>query len=70
MKSKRVIECEELGLTFENHGGHGVNVYNREGDEVDFFNIGDFSKSSVSVEEFEEAVEDEIKWLKGEYEDD
>ena len=41
---------EGIELTFNWSGGHGINVYDHNGKEVDFYNVGDFSKDSATVE--------------------
>lgn len=37
-------------------GGHGIHVYNANGDELDLFNVGDFSKNDASLEDVKKAV--------------
>lgn len=42
-------------------GGHGIHVYNANGTEVQFFNVGDFSKNDASLEAVKEAMNDYIR---------
>lgn len=51
---------EELELTFAWFGGHGVHVYRDNGDEVEFFSIGDFAQDTVTPDEAIAAMKDKI----------
>ena len=51
----------ERGLCVCWHGGHGVHVYTTEGDEVYFFNVGDFSQSEATLEVVQKAVEEHLQ---------
>lgn len=58
---------QDWALAFVWHGGHGVNVYSTEtGNEIDFFNVGDFAESSASEEDVREGIKDYITYYKAE----
>ena len=46
--AKLVRYDERTELTFAWYGGHGVHVYADTGEEIDFFNAGDFAEDSAS----------------------
>ena len=48
------------GLKFVWAGGHGINIY-RDDEEVDFINVGDFSRNEATKEEVEKGVKDYIE---------
>ena len=48
------------GLKFIWSGGHGINIY-RDDEEVDFINVGDFSRNEATKEEVEEGIKEYIK---------
>ena len=44
------------GLIFAWNGGHGVDIYNFNGDILNHYNTGDFSKDSITFKEFKESI--------------
>jgi len=55
---------EELGVVFAWHGGRGVHIYDAEtGEELDMFNVGDFSKDEATIEEIERGIDRHIRYL-------
>ncbi len=55
---------EELGVVLAWHGGRGVHVYDAEtGEELDMFNVGDFSKDEATIEEVERGIDRHVCYL-------
>ena len=54
------------GFKFVWSRGHGINIY-RDGKEVDFINVGDFSRNEATKEEVEEGIKNYIKDMKQDY---
>ena len=48
------------GFKFVWSRGHGINIY-RDDEEVDFINVGDFSRNEATKKEVEEGIKDYIK---------
>jgi hypothetical protein len=44
-------------------GGHGVHVYDTKGEEIDFWNVGDFDQPEADIGEVEQAVEEHMNEL-------
>lgn len=42
------------------HGGHGIHVYDRTGEEIHFYNVGDFAKDEADREEVRTAMVENI----------
>ena len=67
----RIVRFDEgRELLYAWFGGHGVHAYNVEGDEVDFWNVGDWSKNNASAEDVIESMEERIHGVQIEDEDD
>jgi hypothetical protein len=56
--AKKVVYDPDYELTMAWFGGHGIHAYNSEGTEVAFWNIGDWSQNSATLEEVEEDMEE------------
>ena len=52
--ARKVVHDPDYELTMAWFGGHGIHTYNSEGLEVAFWNIGDWSLDSATLEEVEE----------------
>jgi len=61
--SKDWFLAEEQELIILFNGGHSANVYDFNGDEVDYFSFGDFSKNQETKKEFRKAVKNYINSL-------
>ena len=55
----RIVRYDADGYLLAWHGGHGVHVYDAEGTEVEFWNVGSFADN--------EASEDEVLLSMGEF---
>ncbi len=42
-------------------GGHGIHAYDLEGDEVSFWNVGDFAKEDADIKVVRDSIERTIE---------
>ena len=54
------------GCVYVWFGGHGVHEYNAAGEELDFFNVGDFSKNQATLKEVKAGIK---RWCKDKQKD-
>ena len=52
-----------LELKFRFNGGHTVNVFNRQGKNIDCFSVGNFCDNSASETEAKQGISNYINYL-------
>lgn len=52
----RLVKFDSDGLLYAWFGGHGVHAYDAQGNEVDYWNCGDFADNDASTREVEESI--------------
>jgi len=50
------------GFIYAWYGGHQINIFTEDGQEIDVFNVGDFAEDSADYNTVVESIEDRIAY--------
>ena len=59
--AKIKVKDTKNNVTIAWFGGHGIHAYNEYGEEIGFWNTGDFSKDHATEEEVKRSIRQAIK---------
>jgi hypothetical protein len=64
--AKFVKHLDEHDITMAWFGGHGIHVFDKTGEEIDFYNTGDMDQPDATIGEIEESIEEYLLELQTE----